>query len=107
VINPATSKDQIWPIGRFAIGEHHIGMGFGDDDVIAVQLDVEVHAEANHKRKGGPARSLGSRLAINVRTTFPARRAVGIEGAMKIFPCQIFEQSLGVFSHQSSELAWV
>ena len=105
MINPATSKDQIWPIGRFAIGEHHIGMGFGR--FIAVQLDVEVHAEANHKRKGGPARSLGSRLAINVRTTFPARRAVGIEGAMKIFPCQIFEQSLGVFSHQSSELAWV
>ena len=51
--------------------------------------------------------ALFSRLAINVRTNSPARGAVRIEGAVKIFPCQLFGKSLGVFSHQSSEFAWL
>ena len=60
VINPATSKDQIWPIGRFAIGEHHIGMGFGDDDVIAVQLDEKLITKERAARPEALAHDLRS-----------------------------------------------
>ncbi len=57
-LEPASGEDEVWPIGRFAIGGHHVRSRPGDDDFMAVELDMKVHVPVTQKKKGPGARDM-------------------------------------------------
>ena len=50
-LEPASGENQVWPIGRFAIGGRHVRSRPGDDDFMAVELDMKIHGGAYHKER--------------------------------------------------------
>ena len=62
-IEPASCENQVWPIGRFAIGGHHVRSRPGDDDFMAVELDMKLHPKSVSRPLGwGPQKESRSRL---------------------------------------------
>ena len=54
------------PIARFAVGGHHVRSRPGDDDFMAVELDMQVHGGASTKkgRRPKPARIIAGNDAV-------------------------------------------
>ena len=51
-INPATREHEGRTIEPLPVGQHEVSPRLSDDDLFAVELDLDVHVEAYHAKKG-------------------------------------------------------